>query len=197
MTQSVTYAAHPAASVPDNPLRTEPAGTEQDISQTNESNRLGRVSLAVGDLRAIDVEASVKARMLRELAMWYRAFAERTGNPAVWEARLRAAEDLDAEASRVGQRRRQLMIIKTCAFSMLCALFIGAAAAQTPSGPTVDGRHLQPTQQQVDGRQDARTREWDRGVQSQVDYLYGELLRASSPEGRQPPAKQFKAGEIR
>ena len=89
------------------------------------------------------------------------------------------------------------MIIKTCAFSLSCVLFIGAAAAQTLPGPTVDGRHLQPTQQQVDGREDARTREWDRGVQSQVDYLYGELLRASSPEGRQPTPKQFEAGENR
>ena len=40
---------------------------------------------------------------LRELASWYRAFAERTGNPTIWEARLRTAEDLDAEAARVEQ----------------------------------------------------------------------------------------------
>jgi hypothetical protein len=26
---------------------------------------------------------------LRELAAWYREFAERAGNPAIWEARLR------------------------------------------------------------------------------------------------------------
>ena len=38
---------------------------------------------------------------LRELAVWYRAFAERTANPAIWDARLRTAEDLDAEAVRV------------------------------------------------------------------------------------------------
>ena len=41
---------------------------------------------------------------LRKLALWYREFAERAGNPAVWEARLRTAEDLDAQAERVEQR---------------------------------------------------------------------------------------------
>lgn len=40
---------------------------------------------------------------LRQLACWYREFAERTGNPAIWDARLRTAEDLDAEASRIEQ----------------------------------------------------------------------------------------------
>ncbi len=40
-------------------------------------------------------------RRLRELAEWYRQFAERTGNPTIWEARLRTAEDLDAEADRL------------------------------------------------------------------------------------------------
>ncbi len=35
---------------------------------------------------------------LRELACWYRDFAERAGNPAIWEARLLTAEKLDAEA---------------------------------------------------------------------------------------------------
>ena len=38
---------------------------------------------------------------LRSLAGWYRDFAERTGNPAIWEARLRTAEDLEAEAARI------------------------------------------------------------------------------------------------
>jgi hypothetical protein len=36
---------------------------------------------------------------LRELAAWYREFAEKTGNPAIWEARLRMAEDLEREAA--------------------------------------------------------------------------------------------------
>ena len=36
-----------------------------------------------------------------KLAGWYREFAERAGNPVIWEARLRTAEDLDAEADRL------------------------------------------------------------------------------------------------
>ena len=38
---------------------------------------------------------------LRELAEWYREFAERAGNPAIWEARLRTAKDLEREADRL------------------------------------------------------------------------------------------------
>ena len=38
---------------------------------------------------------------LRELAAWYREFAERTGNPMIWECRLHTADDLDAEADRL------------------------------------------------------------------------------------------------
>jgi hypothetical protein len=38
---------------------------------------------------------------LRELACWYRWFAERAGSPTIWDGRLRTAEDLDAEAARI------------------------------------------------------------------------------------------------
>ena len=38
---------------------------------------------------------------LRELASWYREFAERAGNPIIWEARLRTAKELEAEADHV------------------------------------------------------------------------------------------------
>jgi hypothetical protein len=38
---------------------------------------------------------------LRELASWYREFAERAGNPTIWEGRLRMAKDLDREAERI------------------------------------------------------------------------------------------------
>src|ERR1051325_10421213 len=41
---------------------------------------------------------------LRALASWYREIAERAGNPFIWEARLRTAEDLDAEADRIEER---------------------------------------------------------------------------------------------
>ena len=42
---------------------------------------------------------------LRELAAWYREFAEKTGNPAIWEARLRMAEDLEQEADLLERRQ--------------------------------------------------------------------------------------------
>lgn len=38
---------------------------------------------------------------LRELAAWYREFAERADNPMIWECRLHTADDLDAEATRL------------------------------------------------------------------------------------------------
>jgi len=41
---------------------------------------------------------------LRELASWYREQAERAGNPVIWAARLRTAEDLDEEADRLEAR---------------------------------------------------------------------------------------------
>jgi hypothetical protein len=40
-------------------------------------------------------------RRLRELAAWYRVFAEAAGNPVIWEARLRTAAELEKEASRL------------------------------------------------------------------------------------------------
>ncbi len=42
---------------------------------------------------------------LRELASWYRGYAERTENPVIWDARIRTADDLDAEADRIEGRR--------------------------------------------------------------------------------------------
>ena len=38
---------------------------------------------------------------LRELAAWYREYAERAGNPTIWDARLRTAEEFEAEAVRM------------------------------------------------------------------------------------------------
>jgi hypothetical protein len=38
---------------------------------------------------------------LRKLATWYREFAERAGEPGIWERRLRTAERLEAEADRI------------------------------------------------------------------------------------------------
>jgi hypothetical protein len=46
---------------------------------------------------------------LRRLASWYREFAERAGNPAIWEGRLRMAGDLEAEADRVESAGRRVL----------------------------------------------------------------------------------------
>ena len=48
-----------------------------------------------------------KPRRLRELAHWYREFAERAGNPVIWEARLRTAAELEREADRLEERSAQ------------------------------------------------------------------------------------------
>lgn len=47
-----------------------------------------------------------QAQRLRDLATWYREFAERTENPAIWDARLRTAEDLEREANALETRHR-------------------------------------------------------------------------------------------
>jgi hypothetical protein len=74
------------------------------MTQSLGSARLRHVSPAVGDMCAINIEPSVKARMLRELAAWYRDLAERAANPVIWESRLLTAEDLDAAASGIEQQ---------------------------------------------------------------------------------------------
>jgi hypothetical protein len=55
-------------------------------------------------LPIISVEKGISMKSdpikLRELASWYRQLAERAGNPVIWEARLRTAEDLEREADR-------------------------------------------------------------------------------------------------
>lgn len=49
----------------------------------------------------ISDERPRESRRLRELAAWYRELAERAGNPAIWEARLRTAAELEREADRL------------------------------------------------------------------------------------------------
>ena len=43
---------------------------------------------------------------LRQLAGWYRDFAERAGSPIVWESRMRMAEDFEDDAERMARRAR-------------------------------------------------------------------------------------------
>ena len=50
---------------------------------------------------------------LRKLASWYRGFAERAGNPVIWDVRLKAAEALEREASRLEDRRRRRAMMTT------------------------------------------------------------------------------------
>ena len=45
-----------------------------------------------------------QAQKLRDLASWYRELAERAGNSAIWDARLRTAEKLEEEASSLEHR---------------------------------------------------------------------------------------------
>lgn len=48
-----------------------------------------------------DKPVALRPEKLRELAAWYRQFAERAGNPAILESRLRMAADLDQEAEQL------------------------------------------------------------------------------------------------
>ncbi len=43
---------------------------------------------------------------LRKLAVWYREFAERAGNPWVWDARLKRAAELEREADQLEKQTR-------------------------------------------------------------------------------------------
>jgi hypothetical protein len=45
-----------------------------------------------------------QAEKLRNLAAWYREFAEKTQNPAIWDVRLRTAEDLERAADDLETR---------------------------------------------------------------------------------------------
>ena len=49
--------------------------------------------------------AAPEAQKLRDLATWYREFAERAGSSTIWETRLHMAEDLDHEADRLERER--------------------------------------------------------------------------------------------
>jgi hypothetical protein len=47
---------------------------------------------------------------LRDLAAWYREYAERAGNSAIWDARLRTAEELEKEADSI-ERRHEIRFV--------------------------------------------------------------------------------------
>jgi hypothetical protein len=62
----------------------------------------------VQDLLSQSEDALNAHGKLRERAAWYRSFAERAGNPAIWEARLLTARDLEAEAERIERHNRRV-----------------------------------------------------------------------------------------
>ena len=53
-------------------------------------------------------KAMDEARKLRDLAAWYREFAERAGDPWIWDARLRTADKLEKEAALLEKRLTQI-----------------------------------------------------------------------------------------
>jgi hypothetical protein len=53
-----------------------------------------------------------QAQKLRDLASWYREFAERAENPAIWDSRLRTAEELEREAGNLENRRERSLLAK-------------------------------------------------------------------------------------
>jgi hypothetical protein len=88
------------------------------------------------------------------------------------------------------------MITRTCLLLLSTAFLIAGAAAQTSSWPIVNGRQPQPTQEQVDRRENNKTREWNHGVQPELDRLYDEIMGAPKPRSRHPSPNQFQSGEI-
>jgi hypothetical protein len=63
--------------------------------------------LSPHDAAAGPGEREPDAERLRELAAWYREFAERTENPVIWAARLQTAEKLEEAADRLENRRHR------------------------------------------------------------------------------------------
>ena len=45
-----------------------------------------------------------QSKRLRELAIWYRKFADKAGAPAIWELRMLTAEDLERQADAIDNR---------------------------------------------------------------------------------------------
>src|SRR5260370_41509166 len=65
---------------------------------------------------------------LRELAAWYREFAERAGNPAIWDARLRTAEELEKQAASLTERRGDMSATKTTGTAVITGASSGIGA---------------------------------------------------------------------
>lgn len=72
------------------------------------------------------------------------------------------------------------MLTKTCLLSLSLLLFVGAAAAQTPSRANPGGHPQQPIQQQISQGDSAAAHRRDRSAPTDIDRLYDEIMRASS-----------------
>jgi hypothetical protein len=83
------YGAQRAVKVPPRP-----------VSPPSRSNRM--LAFLKGDPDAI-----TSPQKLRDLAVWYHEFAERTQNPVIWEARLRTAEELEMDAQALESQALQ------------------------------------------------------------------------------------------
>jgi hypothetical protein len=64
----------------------------------------GRYARSATGEHSMKYLAQESTQKLRELAAWYREYAERAGNSAIWDARLRTAEELEKEAGSIERR---------------------------------------------------------------------------------------------
>jgi hypothetical protein len=78
-------------------------GVEEYRSEVESETDAGQKQGIQGLLSPADRSLNTQGP-LRELAAWYRSFAEQAGNPAIWEARLLMAKDLEAEADQIERR---------------------------------------------------------------------------------------------
>jgi hypothetical protein len=73
-------------------------------------------------------------RRLRQIATWYREFAERASNPSIWEARLRTAKELEQEADRLEEASEPPRETETPGFAAPKSRAMAAAAAPKGRG---------------------------------------------------------------
>jgi|HubBroStandDraft_6_1064221.scaffolds.fasta_scaffold32322_3 short-subunit dehydrogenase len=69
-----------------------------------------------------------QAKSLRNLAAWYREFAERAGNSAIWDSRLRTAEDLEEKADLLTHRSGDMSGIDTKGTALITGASSGIGA---------------------------------------------------------------------
>jgi NAD(P)-dependent dehydrogenase (short-subunit alcohol dehydrogenase family) len=125
---------------------------------------------------------------------------DRQKAPADWSVQRSSSFDREPakNADKIALAECLAMISRVCLLSMSSMLFITVAAAQTPPWPIVDGRHLQPTQHQVDSREHGHAGRRNVDLQSDVDRLYDEITRrASAATGASPLSMELEAGEAR